>query len=337
MTHTPRLEEASNRLHWGLLSTARINRALIPALRQSQRSECTAVASRSAQSARAYAQEWGIPRSFNSYEAMLADPDIDVIYNSLPNSLHAEWTIRAVQAGKHVLCEKPLATSVEQVDAIIQAAAQTGRIVTEAFMYLHHPQTLRVKEIVQSGVLGELRLVRGAFTYTIERANNPRLDLALGGGSIWDVGCYPISYARFVIGAEPEQVFGWQMSSPSGIDETFVGQMRFPGDIVAQFDSSFRLPYRTQMEFIGTQASLRVRVPFKPGKREKLDLLRGDQRETILIRGASLYLGEVEDMENAILHGQPTRVSLAGSRANVAIIQALLLSAQQGVPYAPVR
>ncbi len=332
---TPTLKNPLTRLRWGLLSTARINRALIPVLRQSRRSECAAVASRSAQSAQAYAQEWGIPRAFDSYEAMLADPDIDVIYNSLPNSLHAEWTIRAVQAGKHVLCEKPLATSVEQVDAIIQAASRAGRIVAEAFMYRHHPQTLRVKEIVQSGMLGELRLVRGAFSFTLDRPGNPRLDPAMGGGSIWDVGCYPISYARYVIGAEPVEVFGWQMSAPSGIDETFVGQMHFPNGVVAQFDSSFHLPYRAQMEFIGTHAGLRVRVPYKPGKAEKIDLLRGDQTETITIRGTSLYQGEVEDMENAILHGQPPRISLADSRANIAVIQALLRSAQEGTPCEP--
>ena len=319
-------------LNWGLLSTARINRALIPPLRASKRNQLTAVASRTQQSADQYAREWKIPRAHGSYEALLADPEIDVIYISVPNRLHAEWTIKAVEAGKHVLCEKPLALSVEEVDAVHAAARTQGRIVAEAFMYRHHPQTLQVQELAKSGALGDLKLIRGSFSFVLARAGDVRLDPALGGGSIWDVGCYPISYARTVVGANPLQVFGWQVTGQTGIDETFVGQLRFENDIYAQLDSSFVIPHQAFMQIIGSEASLNIPRPFKPGKAEKIFLTRGDETETIKVKGQELYIGEVEDMADAILLGKEPRISLADSRLNVAVISALLESARSGKP-----
>ena len=172
------------RLNWGLLSTAKINRALIKPLNASKRTRLLAVASRSISSAEAYAREWNIPRAHGSYEALLADPEIDVIYNSLPNHLHAEWTIKALRAGKHVLCEKPFALTLAEVDAMSQAAHETGKVLAEAFMYLHHAQTLKIKEIVESGVLGKLQLIKGAFTFTLTREGNYRWMEEMGGGSI---------------------------------------------------------------------------------------------------------------------------------------------------------
>src|SRR5689334_21224976 len=201
---------ANQVLNWGLLSTARINDALIPPLHASKRNHLVAVASRTQEAADQYAREKKIPRALGSYEALLADPEIDVIYNPLPNHLHAEWTIKAVEAGKHVLCEKPLALSVDEVDAIRDAARKHGRVVMEAFMYRHHPQTLKVQEIIKSGVLGTLKLLRGSFSFFLSREKDVRLDPEMGGGSIWDIGCYPISYARTVVGENPREVFGWQ-------------------------------------------------------------------------------------------------------------------------------
>jgi len=319
-------------LRWALLCTARINRALIPPLRASQRNVLTTVASRDPSKAEAYAREWNIPRALGSYEALLADPDVDVIYNPLPNSLHAEWTIKALRAGKHVLCEKPLTTKTTEVDAVIQVAQETGRVVAEAFMYRHHAQTLKVKELVDSGVLGKLRLIRGAFTFNLTRSGDVRLNPALDGGSIWDVGCYPISYARTMVGAEPVEVFGWQTIGTARVDEMFTGQMRFAEGVFAQFDCGFRAPYRAEMELVGSEASLRVPNPFKPGKNEKIYLNRGGEIEAIRIKGQELYLGEVEDMADAVLLGKPPRISLADSRANVATIVALLRSAQEKRP-----
>jgi len=319
-------------LNWGLLSTARINRDLITPLRASKRNHLLAVGSRSQESADAYAREWKIPRAHGSYEALLADPEIDVLYISLPNHLHAEWTIKAVEAGKHVLCEKPLALSVEEVDAIRSAARKHGRVVAEAFMYRHHPQTLKVQELVRSGTLGTLKLIRGTFSYVLSGEGNVRLNPEWGGGSIWDVGCYPISYTRTVVGEAPLEVFGWQVTGQTGIDETFVGQMRFDNDVLAQFDSSFAIPFHMFMEIIGSDGTLNIPNPFKPGVDEKLYLTRGDKVETIKIKGQELYIGEVEDMTDAILLGKDSLVSLDDSRANVAVISGLLESARSGKP-----
>ncbi|MCC6568156.1 MAG: Gfo/Idh/MocA family oxidoreductase, partial [Anaerolineales bacterium] len=301
-------------------------------LQVSRRNHLLAVASRSQETADAYAKEKKIPRSHGSYESLLADPDIDVVYNSLPNHLHAEWTIKAVQAGKHVLCEKPLALSVEEVDAIKHAAHQHGRIVAEAFMYRHHPQTLKALDIVRSGSLGALKMIRGSFSFMLTREGDVRLNPDWGGGSIWDVGCYPISYARTVAGAEPVEVFGWQVEGPTGIDETFVGQMRFGGDIHAQFDSSFVIPFHAFMEIVGSDGALNVPHPFKPGADETIYLTRNDKTEAIRVRGGELYIGEVEDMADAILLGREPRVSLDDSRANVRVIRALLESSRAAMP-----
>lgn len=320
-------------LRWGLLSTARINRAILTAMPLSKRNIVTAVASRTPAQAAAYAAQWGIPRTFGSYEAMLADPDVDIIYNSLPNGMHVEWTIKAVQAGKHVLCEKPLALTVADVDAVAAAAKQAGVIVAEAFMYRHHPQTTVVKELIAQGAIGEARLIRGAFSFLLTNRQDARLLPEFGGGSIWDVGCYPISFTRFLAGADPIEVFGWQVTGPSGVDELFTGQMRFASGLLAQFDSAFQLPFRAFMEIVGSERTLTVPTPFKPQTNVEV-LLRdtNDAVEIVKIEGESLYHGEIEDMADAVLLGKPSRVSLAESRGNVATISALLESARTNHP-----
>jgi predicted dehydrogenase len=319
-------------LKWGFLSTARINRALITPLQVSKRNTLLAVASRSQETAEAYAREKKIPRGYGSYEALLADPEVDVIYNSLPNHLHAEWTIKAVEAGKHVLCEKPLALTLDAVEAVHAAARKHGRVVAEAFMYRHHPQTLKVQELVKNGSLGMVRIIRGSFSFVLSREGDVRLNPEWGGGSLWDVGCYPISYARSLVGEEPLEVFGWQVTGETGVDVTFVGQMRFREDILAQFDSSFVIPVHSFMEIVGSEGTLNIPRPFKPGVDEKIYLTRGDQTETIKIKGQELYLGEVEDMADAVLLGKDSLVSLEDSRANVAVIAALIESARAGRP-----
>ncbi|HAV77089.1 MAG TPA: oxidoreductase [Anaerolineae bacterium] len=322
----------NNILNWGLLSTAKINRALIPSLRASKRSHLIAVGSRSQETAEAYAKDKKIKRAHGSYQALISDPEIDVIYNSLPNHLHAEWTIKAVEAGKHVLCEKPIALNVEEVDAIKAAAQKHGRVVAEAFMYRHHPQTMKVQEIVKSGSLGDLKLIRGSFSFILSREGDVRLNPEWGGGSIWDVGCYPISYARTVVGESPIEVFGWQVTGRTGIDDTFIGQMRFKDDVQAQFDSSFVIPFHSFMEVVGSNATLSIPKPFKPGVNERLFLTRDNKTETIKIKGQELYIGEVEDMTDAILYAREPLISLDDSRENVAVIAAFIESARIGKP-----
>ncbi len=318
------------RLNWGLLSTAKINGALIKPLTASKRTRLLAVASRSISSAEAYAREWNIPRAHGSYEALLNDPQIDIIYNPLPNHLHAEWTIKALHAGKHVLCEKPFALTLADVDAMSQAAQETGKVLTEAFMYRHHEQTLKVKEIVDSGVLGKLQLIKGTFTFTLLREGNFRWVEEMGGGSIWDVGCYPISYARMIVGAEPVEVSGWQVTGQGGSDDSFYGQMRFKDGVHMQFDCGFKSPSRAFIEIVGTEATLNVPHPFKPGLKNEISLNRDGETQTIKIKGGELYSGEVADMCNAILKQRPPLISLADSRGNIAAILGLIRSAKSG-------
>lgn len=319
-------------LKWGLISTARINRAVIKPLNSSKRNELVAISSRSLEKAREYADEWGISRAFGSYQAMLDDPGIDVVYNSLPNTLHSEWTVKALKAGKHVLCEKPLATSLEEVDLMRAAVQQTGLHLAEAFMYRHHPQTIKVKELVDSGILGDVRLIKGDFTFNIKSEDDVRLNPDLGGGSIWDIGSYPISYTRYILGKEPEEVFGWKLTGNSGVDEVFNGQMRFAGDVFAQFDSGFRSPYRSRIEIVGSEAAMVIPHPFNPGLDIEVLIDRGEGHEAIQMPSKELYIGEVEDMADVILNGISPLVSLEDSRNNVAVILALLKSAELGKP-----
>ena len=319
-------------LKWGLISTARINRALIKPLRASERNELVAVASRSLEKAQNYAAEWEIPQAYGSYQAMLDDPEIDVVYNSLPNHLHTEWTVKALRAGKHVLCEKPLAISLEEVDAMSAAVEETGKVLTEAFMYRHHPQTLKVRELVESGVLGDVQVIKGAFTFTLTNPGDVRLNPEMGGGSVWDVGCYPISFSRYILGDEPIEAFGWQITGKTGIDEVFTGQLRFRDNVVAQFDCGFRSPFRARMVVIGSEATLVIPNPFRPGIDDEMRIVKEDEVQRIETPGQELYIGEVEDMADAILKGTPPRISLDDSRNNVATILALLRSAQENKP-----
>ncbi|MDX9992562.1 MAG: Gfo/Idh/MocA family oxidoreductase [Anaerolineales bacterium] len=322
----------TEKLRWGLLSTAKINAALFKPLAKSKRNTLFAVASRSLENAQAYAAQHHIPRAHGSYEALLADPEVDVIYNSLPNHLHAEWSIKALAAGKHVLCEKPFALTLAEVDQMAEAAEKSAKILAEAFMYRTHPQTLKVKELLDNAVLGRILTIKGQFTFPLNRPGNYRLDPSLGGGALWDVGCYPVSYARAMLGLEPLQVFGWQVEGQSGVDEFFSGQMLFPGEIHAQFDCGFRGPLRASIEIVGESGSLAIPTPFHAGKKPEILLIRAGKTKTIEIKGQNLYLGEVEDLADAILLGKAPHISLADSRANVAAILALYKSAETGKP-----
>ena len=319
-------------LRWGFLSTARITKALLDPLRNSKRNQLLAVASRSQDNADEYARKHKVKRAYGSYVDLLVDPEIDVIYNPLPNHLHAEWTVKAIQAGKHVLCEKPLALSLAEVDAMSAAAESSGKLIAEAFMYRSHPQTLKTREIVADGRLGKIKMVRGSFTFMMTNPDDYRWKPEMGGGGLLDVGCYPLSYTRFVLGAEPLEVFGWQVTGPTGVDELFTAQLRFPQNVFAQFDCSIKIPYHVFMEIVGDEATLIIPRPFNPGPKEKLYLTKDGKTETIAVKGTESYLAEVEDMADAILLNKPPRVSLSDSRANTAVILALFESAKTGKP-----
>lgn len=321
-------------IRWGLLSTARINRRIIPAIRASSRSRLTAVASRTESTAIAYAKEWDIPITYGSYEAMLASDQVDVVYISLPNHLHAEWAICAMNAGKHVLCEKPFALSVAEVDRMIQASLSTGCVLAEAFMYRHHPQTKTVLEWVNEGRLGKVLNVFGAFSFKHPGGEDYRLNPVQGGGSLWDVGVYPISFAQAVFGVAPNKVVGVSRPGSSGVDLTFTGLLEYEGGRCTQILASFDQPFNTRVEIFGDQGRIDIPRPFLGIETSGYFLFdkgeNGPERVEYPIK--ELYLGEVEDMQSAVLDGKAAEVSLIQSRDHIRTVVALLLSAKSGKP-----
>jgi predicted dehydrogenase len=316
-------------LRWGLLGTARINRLLIPAIRDSARSALVAVASRSEERAAAYAAEWQIGAAA-TYEALLARTDIDIVYVPLPNSLHAAWTVRAAEAGKHVLCEKPLALTVAEVEAIEAASRQHARVVTEGFMYRHHAQTARIQALVAGGAIGALRTITSAFTFTQNRDADVRLDPALGGGSLWDVGCYPVSLAQLLAGGAPAEVCGMRQDGATGVDEMFAGTIRYDNGVIAQFHCGFRAAHQTFLRLVGTDGVLEAHRPFRPERREHLLLTRGGYVEEVVVDGAAIFADEVADMEDSVLGIRGPRITLNESRMHVATLEALYRAARNG-------
>lgn len=314
---------------WGILGVARINRALVGPL-ATGRHQLRAIASRTAARAEAYAAEHGIPHAYGSYEALLADPEIDAVYIPVPNSFHAELSIAAARAGKHVLCEKPLALSGDEVRAIAEAASANGVVVTEAFMYRHHPIVTRIRTLIAEGAIGRVLGVYGVFSFVHDRPGDVRFDPALGGGSLWDVGCYPVGFARTILGERPVTAQGVAQWSERGVDLSFFGQLTFPSGIVAQVVSSFESPFRTEMDVTGTAGRLRVTHAFKPREQEQLELIVGDQVTVIDVPGPPLYQGQVDDVAEAATTGRPPLVTLEDSRDNVEALAALLESARTG-------
>ena len=313
---------------WGILSTADINKKLLPGAQESDQVEVLAVGSRDLERAREFGATWGIPRAYGSYEEFLADPDIEAVYIPLPNTMHCEWSIRALEAEKHVLCEKPLSRHPADVEAAFDAAERTGRLLSEAFMYRHNPQTKKLKELVDSGAIGELRLIRSTFSYSLFDASNIRLRTDVEGGSLMDVGCYCISGSR-LLGGEPEVVSGQQFVGPSGTDWVFAGTMQFPGGVLATFDCGTSLPERDELEAIGTEGSLFVDDPwhcFNPG----IELRRGGTVERIEVERVNSYRLELENLGTAIRGQGAPLLGREDAVQQARVIQALFQSAETG-------
>jgi D-xylose 1-dehydrogenase (NADP+, D-xylono-1,5-lactone-forming) len=322
-------------LRWGLLSTARINTKVIPAIRLSERSRLTAVASRSLDRARQYAAEQDIPQAFGSYADMLNSDAVDAVYISLPNDQHAEWAIRALQAGKHVLCEKPFALTSIEVDQMAAAARSSACVLTEAFMYLHHPQTRLVLEMVRSGRIGRVRAVHGAFHFTLANLQDPRAIPSQGGGSIWDIGVYPISYTQQIMGAAPVEVSGWQHTGSTGVDLTFAAQMRYANGALAQFTSSFESPFHMRVEIFGSDGNIVITRPFSGMGLGSVDIVSSSGvSERLVVPEKHLYLGEIEDMEAAVIDHKPQLLTHAETFSHINTVVALLQSARENRPVA---
>jgi xylose dehydrogenase (NAD/NADP) len=316
-------------VRWGILGTARINRRLVPAFRASRRGELRAVASRTLARATEHAREHDIPRAVQGYQAILDDPAIDAVYIPLPNTEHVPWTLAAIAAGKHVLCEKPLALDPHDIDRIGAAAAAAGVIVEEGFMYRHEPLTAKVMSLLNDGAIGAIRAVVSGFTFTLETNGNIRLNPALGGGALWDIGSYPVTYAQLIAGHVPKMVFGSAHWHASGVDEEFMGMLRFDEGMSANIYAGFRTPYRTWLEVLGNDGALTVPNPFRPGPVEALELERANGVERIEVPGSPMiFVRQVEDFEARILDGAPAVVTLAESRRTAATLAALYTSAR---------
>jgi len=283
---------------WGILSTADINRKVIPGAHASDKVDLVAVASRDQARAEAYAREWEIPRAFGSYEALLADPEIEAVYISLPNTLHVEWSIKALEGGKHVLCEKPFTRHPEEAAAAFDVAEREARLLSEAFMYRHNPQTAKLVELVREGAIGELRLIRSTFSYGLYDPENIRLRTDVEGGALMDVGCYNVSGSR-LLGGEPERVWGEAWYGPSGTDWVFAGTLRFPGNVIAAFDCGTALPERDELEAVGSEGSLFLDDPWHCVL-PIIELRRAEQVELIELEPVDSYRLELENLSDAI-------------------------------------
>jgi xylose dehydrogenase (NAD/NADP) len=313
----------------GLLSTARINDQILRAAADSDRVEIVAVGSRDGPRAQAYANEHGLERAHGSYEALLADQEVDAVYISLPNGLHHEWTLKALEVGKHVLCEKPYSRRPEEVDEAFDRAEQARLVLMEGFMFRHHPQTAKVKELVEEGAVGRVRLVRAAFSFVLEDLADVRARPELDGGSLMDVGCYCVSGSRYLAG-EPERAIGEQILGPTGIDISFHGTLRFPDDVVAQFDCSFALPRYQRLDVVGDQGWLLVDAPWRTDWEGELLLSHGEHVTRIEVPQADAYRLELENFAAAAADEETQLLGRTDASGQARAIAALYRSAAEG-------
>jgi len=316
-------------LRWGILSTANITRKL---LASGHDQEFVAVGSRDLDRAKAFAAEHGIARAHGSYEDLLADPEVDAIYNPLPNSLHVEWSINALQAGKHVLCEKPMSRHPDDVERAFDVAEEAGLVLEEAFMWRHHPQLQRARELLAAGDIGELRVIRAAFAFNAVDPDDIRLQADLEGGGLMDVGCYCVSGCRALASAEPVRGYAeYVPGGHGGVDVALAATLRFPGDVVAHFDCGLSYIGGDQLEAVGSEGSLFMDDPWH-GREPVIELRRRDSVERVEIEAASSYALELNDFEAAVRDGRPPLLTRADAVAQARAIQALYTSAERNAP-----
>ena len=326
---------------WGVLGTGRIARKFIAAVQQSDATEVVAVASRAPSQAGAFARATNVPRAYGSYEELLADPEIHGVYIATPNGLHAEWAIAAARAGKHVLCEKPIGATLAEAEAMFGAARECGVWLVEAFMYRFHPQMLRVQQLVAEGALGAVRMVRSDFGFTLDRPEDVRWRADLAGGSLMDVGCYCVNFARAIIGEAPARVSASAKWSASGVDTLVAATLEYPGGAVAQLACDYISSFHQTAQVIGSDGLLHLERAYTmlPDQASRIQLWRGAHfaaQETIEIPPANHYRLEAEGLA-ALVHaghgasGMP-EMPLVETLDNMATIEALLTSAREGRP-----
>lgn len=332
----PKGDEA-RRLRWGVLSTANIARVcVIPALVRSTNGEIVALASRSQERARALADKHAIPTAYGSYAQLIADPTVEAVYVPLPNHLHRAWTLRATAAGKHVLCEKPLALNAQEAQEMADAARRAGVLLMEAFMYRFHPRSQRIKALVDEGGIGQPRLIRVAFSFIHTDKSDHRFQPQMGGGALMDVGCYGVSLARWVFGAEPERVLASSLYGHTGVDLTTVGLLRFPGDRLAVVEASFDAALQQTYTIVGTDGAIELpHDAFVPWENETTFILRGSDDEEgrrIATVGVDEYRLMVEHFAEAALGHTALAYSPQESVANMRVLDGLARAAREGIP-----
>jgi len=324
-------------LRWGILGTGNIARQFVNGLQNSPRHVVAAVGSRSAGSAADFAEASHIPNSYGDYDSLLGDDSFDALYLSLPNSMHHEWTIKALHAGKHVLCEKPFAVTVAQAAEMFEASELTGKQVIEAFMYRAHPQTIEAIRAIRAGVIGEVKLIRTSFCYFTHRiTGNIRFDASLAGGSIMDVGCYCVNLSRAIAAAEPTEIRGFGQLHESGVDETTSVMMKFPNDIIAEFSCGMRVQADNTAWVCGTGGHLSIPVPWKPPPDKahfvigratppKQDLASGaavaPPRQVVEIAdNREVFLVEADAFADCVLDGKPPFITREDTLGNTRVL-----------------
>ncbi len=317
----------SDKVRWGILSTANIGRRVIPAIHASHNGVVAAVCSRSLERAQAFAAEQGIPRALGSYEELIADGEIDAIYNPLPNSMHAEWSIKCAEAGVPTLCEKPFASDAAEAQTIVDAFAQHEVLLAEAFMYRFHPQHARVKEIIASGSIGELQIINSSFTFAVSDGANIRLSKALAGGALMDVGCYCVNLMRFMTGEEPSRVTAsGRIGAVTGVDEALAGTFEFPSGVIGHFDCGLRAYRQHSYTLKGTEGMIVVPTSFVPDK--AADTLvqhwQGDDYSEHVIPPVDHYQLMAEDFADSLLNKRAPRFAPADAVQNMDVVDQLL-------------
>ncbi|NQX47066.1 Gfo/Idh/MocA family oxidoreductase [Paenibacillus tritici] len=323
----------TQKLRWGIMGCAQIaTGSVMPAIQESETGVIHAVASRGLTKSSAVAAEFGIERAYGSYEELLADPEVDAVYIPLPNHLHCEWVIRAAEAGKHILCEKPIALNSREAVEMVEACRKAGVHLAEAYMYRHHPRINELQEIIASGEIGELRSIRGTFTYNdAEDTTNIRFNAAWGGGSLYDVGCYPLTAARLLFGAEPEAVTVQALFSPEhdNVDMMASGLVEFPGGKSLIFDCGMWAYNRQLLEVLGTEGRIEVPMPFNARFDDaEFFVYGGEEPRRVEAFGANPYVQQADHFATAVFSGKPW-IAAEDPVLNMRLIESCLESARK--------
>ncbi|MBO69130.1 MAG: NAD-binding protein [Acidiferrobacteraceae bacterium] len=319
-------------VRYGLISTAKIGlNAHLPASRTSKNSEIVSISSRTASKAEAAAKEHGLARWYGSYEEQLADSYIDAVINSLPNSMHCEWTIKAAEAGKHILCEKPLAVSIKECQRMIDAADSNNVLLVEAFTHRWNPHLRKARELIANGVLGNIATIDAALCFNAEPENNIRYSGELAGGALWDAGCYAVYAARFVLSEEPVRVRG--IGHDSGgwdVDTTFSGIIEFPSGAIANVTGSMDQPFRCQISIDGSKGRIEIPAMFDDSGPIIVKTSDNENKQEITTPAPNRFTAQLDEFSQCILTGKPPEFSAKDGLHNTAVIEALYTSAYSG-------